>query len=197
MEPCFLGDGWTPAGPWGLGDEFLVLLCLYVLLYHLLNCLYPPKKISHFYPCDSLPPLTGAGTWVRGCTGLSCHLRSNHNVTCLWWSPASAGGCRCQIIVLGAATWITVPPAFPVLLITAVSGCEIIWGEFEASGHCTSLINIWSWYGRMHLIFLGPYLEIFLVCQLCGIRRLESYRLLVVISTPNSNSTQIHMREKT
>ena len=28
MEPCFPGDGWTPACPWEALNEFLVLLCL-------------------------------------------------------------------------------------------------------------------------------------------------------------------------
>lgn len=45
---------------------------------------------------------------------------------------------------------------------------DILGGGLEASVYCTSLINVWSWYGRMHLIFLGPFLEIFLVCQLGG-----------------------------
>lgn len=79
--------------------------------------------------------------------------------------------------MLGAATWITAPSASPFFSSQLFLAVE---RGFEASVYCTSLINNWSWYGRMHLIFLGPFLEIFLVCQLCGIRRLESYRLLVI-----------------
>ena len=41
IEPCFPGDGWTPACRWEVVTEFLILLCLCMwLLFCLLNWFY-------------------------------------------------------------------------------------------------------------------------------------------------------------
>ena len=88
MEPCFPGDGWTPACPWEVVNEFLVLLCLHArLLLYLLNCSYLNPWVLHSFPI--LPP----SLWVRG----SEQLRGA-------WLPA---GIKPQqsFLVAGAGRW--------------------------------------------------------------------------------------------
>lgn len=71
MEPCFSGDGWTPASPWEAVNAHLVLLCLYAqLLLYLLNFI-STHEFSHLYPFSSLPHPTSVES-VSSCVGLSC-----------------------------------------------------------------------------------------------------------------------------
>jgi len=80
VEPCFPGDGWTPACRGEAVNEFLIFLCLCEwLLFYLLICLFLSHGFSHFYPSDSLPHPTRK-EWVSGCLMLSCWLGLNHNI---------------------------------------------------------------------------------------------------------------------
>ena len=78
MEPCFPGDGWTPACRWEVVNEFLVLLCLRAqLLFYLLNCLYLNPRVFSLLVFWFSPSHLG-GEWVSGYVVLSCRLGLNH-----------------------------------------------------------------------------------------------------------------------
>ena len=63
MEPCFPGDGCTPACRWEVGNEFLVLLCLHVwLLLYLLNCLYLNPRVFSLLLFRFSPPSHWGGS---------------------------------------------------------------------------------------------------------------------------------------
>ena len=56
MEPCFPGDGWTPACRWEAVNQFLGLLCLRVqLLLYPLNCLYLNPQVFSLLPLQFSP----------------------------------------------------------------------------------------------------------------------------------------------
>ena len=79
MEPCFPGDGWTPAYQWELVNEFLVWLCLRAqLLLYLLNCLYLNPWVFSLLLFWLSPPshCEGVSKWL---CGPSCWLRLNHD----------------------------------------------------------------------------------------------------------------------
>lgn len=56
-DGALISWGWrTPAYPWGVLNEFLILLCLCEqFMFSLLNCSYlNPHKFSQIYPSDFL-----------------------------------------------------------------------------------------------------------------------------------------------
>jgi len=68
MEPCFPGDGWTPACQREVVKEFLVLLCLCAqLLLYLLNCLYLNPQVLSLLPLWFSPPLHWEGVSKQRC----------------------------------------------------------------------------------------------------------------------------------
>lgn len=74
MRPSFPGDGWTPACPWQVRNEFLGLLCLPVqLLLYLLNCLY-------LNPWVFSPSSTEGGLSEQLC-GACCQVGLNHSTS--------------------------------------------------------------------------------------------------------------------
>ena len=66
MEPCFPGEGWTPACWWEVVNEFLILLCLHVqLLLYLLNCLFLKSWVFSLLPFwFSRPTHQGRSEWL-------------------------------------------------------------------------------------------------------------------------------------
>ena len=81
MEPCFPGDGWTPACRWEVVNEFLVLFCLHAwLLLYLLNCLYLNPRVFSLLPFWFSPPSHRGGEWASSCVVLSCWLGLNHDI---------------------------------------------------------------------------------------------------------------------
>ena len=78
-EPCFPGIGWTPACPWEVVKEFLLLPCLHIeLLLYLLNCLYLKPRVFSVLVFLFSPPFL-RGERVGGWMGLSCPTGLTHN----------------------------------------------------------------------------------------------------------------------
>lgn len=74
MRPSFPGDGWTPACPWQVRNEFLGLLCLPVQhLLYLLNCLYLNRWVFS-------PSSTEGGLSEQLC-GACCQVGLNHSTS--------------------------------------------------------------------------------------------------------------------
>ena len=80
MEPCFSGDGWTPACWWEVVNEFLALLCLHMwLLLYLLNCLYLNPCVFSLLLFWFSPPSHWGGERASSCVVLRCRLGLNHD----------------------------------------------------------------------------------------------------------------------
>lgn len=81
MELYFPGNGWTPAWPWEVVNEFFVLLSLCVWLFlYLLNCLYwNPFSLLLFW-FISLLPSSCCGEWGSSWMVPHCQLGLSHDI---------------------------------------------------------------------------------------------------------------------
>ena len=93
MEPCFPGDGWTPACPREVVTEFLVLLCLCAwLLLYLLNCLYLNPQVLSLSLFRFSPPshCRGVSEWLCGAelpAGVKPRHKFAHRKVLCWVGP--------------------------------------------------------------------------------------------------------------